>query len=30
MMDWGLLGYYVGEMVEEDIPVLTGLARCRA
>lgn len=22
MMDWGLLGYYVGEMVEEDIPVL--------
>jgi predicted aconitase len=25
MMDWGLLGYHVGEMVEEDIPVLTGL-----
>lgn len=24
MMDWGLLGYYVGEIVEEDIPVLTG------
>jgi hypothetical protein len=25
MMDWGLLGYHVGEMVEEDIPVLSGL-----
>ncbi|MBO6718522.1 MAG: aconitase X catalytic domain-containing protein [Rhizobiaceae bacterium] len=22
MMDWGLLGYYIGEIVEEDIPVL--------
>ena len=27
MMDWGLLGYYVGEMVEEDIPVISGLSR---
>ena len=25
MMDWGLLGYHVGEMVEEDIPLLTGI-----
>lgn len=25
MMDWGLLGYHVGEMVEEAVPVLTGL-----
>ena len=25
MMDWGLLGYYVGEIVEEDIPVLDGI-----
>ncbi len=25
MMDWGLLGYYVGEIVEEDIPVLSGI-----
>lgn len=25
MMDWGLLGYYVGEMVEEDVPVLDGI-----
>ena len=25
MMDWGLLGYCVGEMVEEDIPLLTGI-----
>jgi predicted aconitase len=26
MMDWGLLGYYVGEMVEEDIPVIDRLS----
>jgi predicted aconitase len=25
MMDWGLLGYYVGEMVEDGIPVLDGI-----
>ena len=25
MMDWGLLGYHVGETVEEDIPLLTGI-----
>ncbi|MGH6925768.1 MAG: aconitase X [Propylenella sp.] len=25
MMDWGLLGYYVGEIVEEDIPVIAGI-----
>ncbi len=25
MMDWGLLGYYVGEIVQDDIPVLDGL-----
>jgi predicted aconitase len=24
MMDWGLLGYYVGEIVQDQIPVLTG------
>ncbi len=24
MKDWGLLGYYIGEIVEEDKPVLTG------
>jgi len=24
MMDWGLLGYYVGEIVQDDIPVLLG------
>ena len=24
VMDWGMLGYYVGEAVEENIPVLTG------
>ena len=24
MMDWGLLGYWLGEAVEEDIPVLRG------
>src|SRR5262249_35840763 len=26
MMDWGLLGYHVGEVVEEDIPVLSGIS----
>jgi predicted aconitase len=26
VMDWGLLGYYVGELVQERIPVLTGIA----
>jgi hypothetical protein len=25
MMDWGLLGYHVGEVVEEEIPLLLGL-----
>jgi predicted aconitase len=25
MMDWGLLGYQVGEMIQDDIPVLAGL-----
>src|SRR3989304_1433646 len=25
MMEWGLLGYSVGEVVEEDIPVLQGI-----
>jgi hypothetical protein len=25
MMEWGLLGYAVGEVVEEDIPVLNGI-----
>jgi len=24
MMDWGLLGYWLGEAVEDEIPVLTG------
>ena len=24
MMDWGLLGYFVGEIIQEDIPVLRG------
>ncbi len=24
VMDWGMLGYFVGEMVQERIPVLTG------
>jgi len=28
IMDWGLLGYYLGEIVDDEIPVLTG--RCRA
>ena len=26
-MDWGLLGYWIGEIVQEDIPVLTGKLR---
>ncbi len=25
MMDWGLLGYYIGEVVGERIPVLSGV-----
>lgn len=25
VMDWGLLGYYVGEVVQEQIPVLDGI-----
>ncbi len=25
MMEWGLLGYYVGEVMQENSPVLTGL-----
>jgi len=24
MMDWGLLGYYVGEIIQDEIPVLRG------
>ncbi len=27
MMDWGLLGYFVGYAVEENIPVLSGVTR---
>jgi predicted aconitase len=27
MMDWGLLGYAVGEVVEEDIPVISGISK---
>jgi predicted aconitase len=27
IMDWGLLGYYLGEIVDDEIPILTG--RCR-
>src|ERR1700761_1182114 len=27
IMDWGLLGYYLGEVVDDEIPVLTGRAR---
>jgi predicted aconitase len=27
MMDWGLLGYWVGETVQEDIPVLDGIGK---
>lgn len=26
MMDWGLLGYFIGEQVEEDRPVIEGLS----
>jgi predicted aconitase len=26
VMDWGMLGYYVGEMVQERIPVVTGIS----
>ncbi|UJQ94648.1 aconitase X catalytic domain-containing protein [Mariluticola halotolerans] len=26
MMDWGLLGYWLGEQVEENIPVLNGIS----
>lgn len=25
MLEWGLLGYYVGEYVKENVPVLTGI-----
>ena len=25
MLDWGLMGYYVGEVVKENVPVLTGI-----
>jgi len=27
VMDWGMLGYFIGETVEESIPVLTGAIR---
>jgi predicted aconitase len=27
VMDWGMLGYFIGEVVEENIPVLTGAIR---
>ena len=27
VMDWGMLGYFIGEVVGEDIPVLTGAIR---
>jgi predicted aconitase len=27
VMDWGMLGYFIGGAVEEDIPVLTGAIR---
>jgi predicted aconitase len=27
IMDWGLLGYHVGEVVQDDIPVLDGITR---
>ena len=27
VMDWGMLGYFIGDAVEEDIPVLTGAIR---
>ncbi|MEE8395443.1 MAG: aconitase X catalytic domain-containing protein [bacterium] len=26
IMDWGLLGYWIGEIVEEEIPVVNGLS----
>ena len=26
LMDWGMFGYYVGEVVQEHIPVITGIA----
>jgi len=26
-MDWGLLGYYVGEMVQEHVPVVNGIRK---
>ncbi|HUW36201.1 MAG TPA: aconitase X catalytic domain-containing protein [Rhodocyclaceae bacterium] len=25
MMDWGLLGYHLGEVVQDDVPVLSGI-----
>lgn len=25
MLDWGLMGYYIGEIVQENVPVFTGL-----
>ena len=27
VMDWGMLGYFIGDVVEENIPVLTGAIR---
>jgi predicted aconitase len=27
VMDWGLLGYYVGEIVQENVPVINGVVR---
>jgi predicted aconitase len=27
MMEWGLLGYHVGEMVQDEVPALQGIAR---
>ncbi len=27
VMDWGMLGYFIGEAVEEEIPVITGAIR---
>ena len=30
IMDWGLLGYYLGEIVQDEIPVLTGRYTSRA
>ncbi|MBX5466769.1 MAG: aconitase X catalytic domain-containing protein [Firmicutes bacterium] len=27
MMDWGLLGYWVGEMVDDQVPVLDGITQ---